>query len=109
MWQPLTEFPYESVLAMMIRRPLFLIFGFIIFLAGCGGDGSNSKSAAVPDAGELTPSGRVFIAHASLQGATSSIPFSASKVMGIHHAGGSIVRTQSSSSNFKMTSGVGVD
>lgn len=95
---------------MMIGRTLLLLFGFMIFIAGCGGGGGgSSKAAAVPDIGELTPSSRVFIAHASLQGATSSIPFSASRVMGIHHAGGALVRTQSSSSSFKMTSGVGVD
>lgn len=93
----------------MILRALLLIFGFLILLAGCGGGGGSSSLASAPDTGELTPSGRVFIAHASLQGATSSIPFSASKVMGIHHAGGVLVRTQSSSSSFKMTSGVGVD
>lgn len=94
---------------MMIARTFFLLFGLIIFLAGCGGGGGGSGLAAAPDRGELGPTGRVFIAHASLQGAASSIPFSANRVMGIHQAGGTVVRTESSSTNFKMTSGVGVD
>jgi hypothetical protein len=92
---------------MMNRLLLFSFIPFMIFLtSGCGGSGSGSVAL---EGGGGQSLGRVFIGHASLQGATSQIPYSSNYVLGIHHTGGNFTRTSSSSASFKMVSGVGVD
>ncbi len=91
----------------MNRRLLLYIVMTGFLGAGC----AEKKASVTPEGGgaPLGPTTRVFIAHASLQGTTSIAPASSNHVMGIHGIGGSFVRTVSTSSNFRMVSGVGVD
>lgn len=94
----------------MKLRLLLLISTVSIFSAGCDSGGGGGGGAANPgDETPLGPEGRVFFGNAQLSGSTSSAPVSANFALGIHGVGGNFLKTTSSSSSFKMISGVGVD
>lgn len=50
-----------------------------------------------------------YITTTDIQGGTSSVPASASRRLGIHSLGGSNLRMSSTSANYRLTGGIGVD
>ena len=80
-------------------------FSFL-FLVGCS---QSVKKVKIKAKSPSTPTPFTYISTTDIQGTTSTIPTSSSVRLSIHSLGGNSQRTVSTSSNFKINSGSGVD
>ena len=89
---------------MMSAKLLLLILGILV-LAAC------SQSVDQVNITPLNPvtTNYVFVGDTEHQGGNSQSAQSTSAILSEQYAGGNLMRTSSSSSSFKMTSGIGVD
>ena len=88
------------------RVSAFLGLAFAaLAVSGCGQSVDKVNIQSV----NPSPTRPGYITHTNLQGASFSTPTSASRILGDHMFGGSNVRTFSTSPNFRMTGGIGVD
>ncbi|MCM2282723.1 MAG: hypothetical protein NDI61_12850 [Bdellovibrionaceae bacterium] len=90
-----------------MSRFLFLLM--LVVSAGCGQQ-VNSVVITPRDPRTTPSTSQVsFIANIELQGTTTARPSSSSLILVNHTAGGSAQRTSSTSTSFRLSSGIGVD
>ncbi len=98
----------KSVSASKVMLVISFVFAFLL-LSGCSQ--SVDEISIEGDKKQIgNPSSfgnRLF--NTDLQGTTSTLPVSASTVLGDHSMGANALRTSSSSPSFRLTSGIGIE